>query len=58
MAEKGKVRGRPKSDNPRRNPITVRLTDEELSTLKDYAEKHSVTMTQVVLDGIRKSCTE
>jgi hypothetical protein len=58
LAEKGKATGRPKSDNPRRNPITVRLTDEELSMLKKYAEKHSVTMTQVILGGIRKCCSE
>ena len=52
MAEKKNKGGRPAIDNPRRSPVTVRLTAGEYSKLKEYAESHSQTITQVILEGI------
>ncbi len=54
MAEKkpkGKV-GHPFAENPRKSPVTVRLTSEEYARLKEYADLHSMTMTQVIMEGI------
>lgn len=58
MTEKKQNFGRPKSNNPRKNAVTVRLTDEELLLLKNYADQHAKTMTQVILGGIKIVCTE
>ncbi|MBQ3795998.1 MAG: CopG family transcriptional regulator [Butyrivibrio sp.] len=52
MAEIKNKGGRPAIDNPRRSPVTVRLTADEYSRLKEYAELHSQTITQVILEGI------
>jgi hypothetical protein len=32
--------GRPKSDNPKKNLIGLKLTEEEAAKLKEYASKH------------------
>lgn len=52
MAENKRKVGHPFSDNPKRSPVTIRLTSEEYSRLKEYSEKHSKTMTQVIMEGI------
>ena len=50
--------GRPKSDNPKKNLIGLKLTEEEAAKLreyeklKDYAAKHDMTITQVLQKGI------
>lgn len=56
MAE-GKC-GRPKAENPRCNIVTLRLTDEELSQLEEFAESKSLTKTQVILEGLEKVYSE
>lgn len=40
--------GRPKSDAPKLNTLSVRVTDSELQKLKDYADSHGMTITQLL----------
>lgn len=44
--------GRPKSDNPKRSLIGLKLTEGEAEKLKEYASKHDMTITQVLQKGI------
>ena len=44
--------GRPKSENPKKNVIGLKLTEEETVRLKEYASKHDMTVTQVLQKGI------
>ena len=44
--------GRPKSDNPKKNLIGLKLTEEEAAKLKEYASKHDMTVTEVLQKGI------
>ena len=44
--------GRPKSDNPKKNLIGLKLTEEEATKLKEYASKHDMTITQVLQKGL------
>ena len=44
--------GRPKSENPKKNVIGLKLTEEETARLKEYASKHDMTITQVLQRGI------
>lgn len=44
--------GRPKSDNPKKQLIGLKLTEGEAKKLKEYASKHDMTITQVLQKGI------
>lgn len=44
--------GRPKSDNPKKSLIGLKLTEEEAAKLREYASKHDMTITQVLQKGI------
>ena len=44
--------GRPKSENPKKKVIGLKLTEEETAKLKEYASKHDMTVTQVLQRGI------
>ena len=44
--------GRPKSDAPKLNTLSVRVTDNELQKLKDYADSHGMTITQLLHTGV------
>ncbi len=44
--------GRPKSDNPKTKVIGLKLTEDETARLREYASKHDMTITQVLLTGI------
>lgn len=44
--------GRPKSDNPKKKMIGLKLTEEEAAKLREYASKHDMTITQVLQKGI------
>ncbi len=52
LAENKRKVGRPAEDNPKRSPVTIRLTSNDYSRLKEYSEQHSKTMTQVIMEGI------
>ena len=44
--------GRPKSENPKKTLIGLKLTEEEAAKLREYASKHDMTITQVLQKGI------
>ena len=44
--------GRPKSDNPKKSLIGLKLTEEKAAKLREYASKHDMTITQVLQKGI------
>ena len=44
--------GRPKSDAPKLNTLSLRVTDSELRELKDYADSHGMTITQLLHTGV------
>ena len=45
--------GRPKSDNPRKKGLNLRLTEAELKEIAECAEKNGKSRTDTILDGIR-----
>ena len=45
--------GRP-TNNPKTNPIHVRLDDETLSILDEYCRKRKIKRTEGIRQGIRK----
>ena len=45
--------GRPKSQNPKGNPLHVRLDNETLEILDTYCEQESKKRTEGIRDGIR-----
>lgn len=44
--------GRPLSNNPSTHRATVRFTESEYRSLKQYAESHNLTITQAIKCGI------
>ena len=44
--------GRKPIDNPRK-VLSVRMTDEESSMLKKYAEEHGLTVTQAIVLAVK-----
>lgn len=46
--------GRPKSDNPKSEKVTVRLDKEHSKILKDYCKKEQVEKAEAIRQGIRK----
>lgn len=46
--------GRPKSDNPKSNPIHVRLDDNSKKILDRYCRQERVAKTEAIRRGIQK----
>jgi len=46
--------GRPKSNNPKSEKVTVRLDKEHSEILKEYCEKEKVEKAEAVRRGIKK----
>ena len=44
--------GRPKSDNPKGERLTVRFTDAQVKRLESYAERLGVTKSKVMSDAL------
>ena len=44
--------GRPKSENPKSNPLHVRLDDKTLKILDDYCGRTGKKRTEAIRDGI------
>lgn len=44
--------GRPTSDDPSTQRVTVRFTQKEYEFLKQYVESHNLTITQAIKLGI------
>lgn len=49
MTNKG---GRPQSQNPKQSVLGVRVTTEEHEKIKQYANYHRKTISQIVLEGL------
>lgn len=47
-----KKMGRPLSDNPSRNPIGCKITDEELQRLEEYCKRNNITKSEVIKESI------
>ena len=50
--------GRPKSDNPKSNPIHVRLDNESKTILEEYCEQEKIPKTEGIRRGIKKLRSE
>lgn len=46
--------GRPKSDNPKSNPIHVRLDNETLDILEKYCQQEDIAKTEGIRRGIHR----
>ena len=46
--------GRPKSNNPKSNPIHVRLDNETKKILEDYCAKEQIAKTEGIRRGIHR----
>lgn len=44
--------GRPKSDDPKKHLIGLKLTDSEFEKVKEYASRNDMTTTQVLQRGL------
>ncbi|SDB45197.1 hypothetical protein SAMN02910298_02261 [Pseudobutyrivibrio sp. YE44] len=52
MSEVKNKGGRPKSDEPKKRIVGLRLTEEQYSRLEAYSQKRQLTKTQVILEGL------
>jgi len=50
--------GRPKSENSKKKVLSVRVEDSMYQHICDYADKHQLTVTEVVLLGLEKILSE
>lgn len=44
--------GRPKAESPKKMNVSFRMTKEEHEKLTKYAEKHNLTITEVLHRGV------
>ena len=51
-------RGRPKSDDPKDERITVRFTDEEYQLLKECADNSNQTIAQFIREAVKDKLTK
>ncbi len=47
-------KGRPKSENPKSNPIHVRLDNETKEILEDYCNQENIAKTEGIRRGIHR----
>ena len=45
-------RGRPKLDVTKERMVTIRMSDMEYHTLKEYSERHQQTITETIKMGV------
>lgn len=50
--------GRPKIENPKSNPIHVRLDNETLAILDEYCKQKQITKTEGIRQGIQRLKSE
>ena len=50
--------GRPKSENPKSNPIHVRLDDETQEILEKYCNQENIAKTEGITRGIHRLKSE
>ena len=46
--------GRPKSENSKKKVLSVRVEDSMYEQICDYAKKHNMTVTEVVLESLER----
>ena len=46
--------GRPKSENAKKKTLSIRVEDALYERIRNYAEQHQLTVTEVVLQGLDK----
>ena len=46
--------GRPKSENVKKKVLSIRVEDSMYKRICDYAGKHKMTVTEVVLQGLER----
>lgn len=46
--------GRPKSENVKKKVLSIRVENSMYNCICDYARKHKMTVTEVVLQGLEK----
>lgn len=47
--------GRPRLENPRKEGVFIRLTQQEHVEIKAYAAEHNLTITQTLVEGFNTS---
>jgi len=47
-----KVLGRPRKEDPKSKVVTMKMNNEELERLREYAEKHNMNVTEVIKKGL------
>ena len=50
--------GRPKVDDPKKIALGVRVTNDEYKVIKEYAKEHNMTITEMLLKGVREIIKE
>ena len=45
-------RGRPKGDVTKERIVTIRMSDAEYHTLKEYSDTHQQTITETIKSGV------
>ena len=45
--------GRPRSENPKQNILTLRVTDQDRDEIKAYARVHNLSVTQTLLGAFK-----
>lgn len=50
--------GRPKSENSKKRILSIRTDDSLFEKICDYARKHNMTVTEVVLAGLERILSE
>jgi len=45
--------GRPRSENPKQNILTLRVTNQERDEIQAYARLHKISVAQTLLDAFR-----
>jgi uncharacterized protein (DUF4415 family) len=44
--------GRPTAETPKQHIVSIRMDDEQLEQLREYASSHNLTITQVMLSAV------
>ncbi|MGB4660209.1 MAG: CopG family transcriptional regulator [Mobilitalea sp.] len=45
--------GRPRLENPRKEGVFIRLTENEHTEIVEYASEHSLTITETIVKGFQ-----
>lgn len=45
--------GRPRLENPRKEGVFIRLTEQEHTEIIEYAAEHNLTITQTLVEGFQ-----